>query len=186
MGERGFVVQSCVFYGLMGLIALAWGSAYGDVSRWLGPPALESTLIDAALGASLGLVIVALSHLLERWSTAMQALSTELSSLIPPLSRTSITLVAVLSALGEELLFRGAMQDAWGFWPTVALFAVVHGLFIRRLWLWMVFAAVTGLGLGAVAAWSQGLLGVVLAHFTINYFNLGHMSRPRPEVLAAI
>ena len=35
-------------------------------------------------------------------------------------------MLALAAAIGEELLFRGALQPVFGLWPTALLFAVAH------------------------------------------------------------
>jgi len=58
---------------------------------------------------------------------------------------------ALLSGLAEEALLRALLQPVIGLVPAALLFAVLHLVPDRRLWMWPVIA----LGLGLVLAWSS-------------------------------
>ena len=74
--------------------------------------------------------------------------------------------------MGEELLFRGALQPLLGFWITAALFGLLHGGTAPRFRSWALFALASGLLLGGLAVYTDNLLAPMLCHLTINYFNL--------------
>jgi membrane protease YdiL (CAAX protease family) len=85
--------------------------------------------------------------------------------------------LALASAVGEEVFFRGAMQPAVGLGLTSLAFGIVHVGPDRRFLLWTAFASVLGLGLGWLLEWTGSLLGCILAHFTINFLNLLQIMR---------
>ena len=58
--------------------------------------------------------------------------------------------VAVFSGLAEEALIRGLLQPVIGLVPAAAIFAVLHLVPDRRLWMWPILAFVLGLVLGGV------------------------------------
>ncbi|TXB63499.1 CPBP family intramembrane glutamic endopeptidase [Phaeodactylibacter luteus] len=84
----------------------------------------------------------------------------------------TLLVVAVLPALGEELVFRGVVQQqlakaarspAWGIWLSAAIFSAFHlqfAGFLPRLLL--------GAGLGYLFLWSRSLWVPIAAHFLIN------------------
>ena len=96
------------------------------------------------------------------------------------LSTTDIAMLAGGSALGEELLFRGAMQPALGLGLTTVIFGLAHLPPKRSLWPWTLTATVVGLGLGVLYEATQSILAPVVAHFTVNWFNL-HALVDAPE-----
>ena len=169
-----------LFYGGLGLGALAWNWIRGESAYHLLIPGTPSGLAtELVFGLCFGLAVVVLSQLADRHIPIVKRLGDELKELLPPLDGGDIAIMAVMSGLGEELFFRGAMQDAWGLWVTVALFAVVHGFFIPRYLVWMAFAAIIAVALGYMVIWLGSLLAPIIAHITINYFNLHALNRGR-------
>ncbi len=114
---------------------------------------------------------------LESWMQEMESSAEE--TILAFLEGTSITtlmvnlfILAILPALGEELLFRGILQPAFiqnarnvhvGIWTTAFLFSAFHLQFygfIPRL--------IMGAGLGYIAYWSRSLWFPIIAHFINN------------------
>lgn len=126
---------------------------------------------DALVGASTGLLVVGITWLC-RGLEPVQVLNGELRALLGTPSSLAISGLAVLSAVGEEILFRGALQPLLGFWITAALFGLLHGGSSRRFRVWTAFAVLAGLLLGGLATYTENLLAPILCHMTINYFNL--------------
>ena len=126
---------------------------------------------DCLLGAGCGLVVVGLTWLC-RGLAVVEALNEELRALLGRPSSLAIALLAVSSAVGEEIFFRGALQPLLGFWITAVLFGLLHGGSSPRFRVWTVFAMVAGLLLGWLATYTENLLAPILCHMTINYFNL--------------
>ncbi|TMV51322.1 CPBP family intramembrane metalloprotease [Paenibacillus mesophilus] len=90
--------------------------------------------------------------------------------------------IAVLSfvvAVCEELLFRGAIQHAFGPYWTSILFAAIHIRYLRH-WLMtgMVFAI--SYGLGSLYSWTGSLWAPIAAHFIID-FVMGCIIRYRKD-----
>jgi membrane protease YdiL (CAAX protease family) len=79
--------------------------------------------------------------------------------------------VAVFSGLAEEALIRALMQPLIGIVPAAAIFAVLHFVPDRRLWMWPVVALVLGLVLGWIfERW--GYPAAAAAHVVINALSL--------------
>jgi membrane protease YdiL (CAAX protease family) len=126
---------------------------------------------DALLGAGSGLLVVGITWLC-RGLESVQTLNKELRALLGNPSSLAIAGLAVSSAVGEEIFFRGALQPLLGFWITAVLFGLLHGGSSRRFRVWTAFAMVAGLLLGGLATYTENLLAPILCHMTINYFNL--------------
>lgn len=77
-----------------------------------------------------------------------------------------VVLVAVV-AVCEELLFRGAVQYAWGPYWTSVLFAAIHFRYLRH-WLMTGLVFVISYGLGWIYIRTGSLWAPLLAHFTID------------------
>jgi membrane protease YdiL (CAAX protease family) len=79
--------------------------------------------------------------------------------------------VAVISGLAEEALIRVLLQPVIGLVPAAMLFAVLHVIPDRRLWLWPVLALVLGLGLGLLYE-VAGYPAAAAAHILMNGLSL--------------
>ncbi len=76
--------------------------------------------------------------------------------------------ISVLAGVGEEMLFRGLMQDLFASWmplaSALALASVLFGLMHAVTATYAVLAAVIGVYLGAVYVWTDNLLAPMIAH----------------------
>lgn len=181
--EGALVGLSTLFYGVMSAIGLGLIAAQST-------PAHEVIFGDGAngvrhmlLGAGAGLAVVAIS-----WFTrnlpAARRLSDELAGVLGRPGTATIAILAVTSAVGEELLFRGALQPLIGFWPTVLLFGIIHGGTNPKLRTWAIFATLAGILLGWLTESTGNLLAPILCHLTVNYWNL-HALTAEPGTPAA-
>ena len=84
--------------------------------------------------------------------------------LFAPLSVAEMVAISALAGVGEEILFRGAVQASFG-WPiaTVA-FGVCHLGLSRRGWVLGVWAAMAGGVLAGLAIATGGLVAPIVAH----------------------
>lgn len=168
----GLAGASAVFYALMSLLGVGILAAQG---LSVGPTVFgdgQSVLRDTLLGAGAGLAVVLLTWLV-RDVGPVKRLSDELKGALGGApSSGAIAVIAVTSAVGEELLFRGALQPLLGLWLTALVFGFLHGGTRPRLYLWAIFAFAAGLLLGWLADWTGNLLAPILCHLTVNFFNL--------------
>lgn len=167
-----------VFYGAMAVVAMVWGEVRGEPGvfrRGAPEPPLQ-----ALYGASFGVPIVLLSMFASARLLWARRLNAEFRRLLGPLSSTDVLLLAGGSALGEEMLFRGAMQPTLGLGLTSVIFGLAHLPPRRELWPWSATAAVVGLGLGGLYEVTGSILAPVIAHFTINWFNLHALAEVEP------
>ena len=84
---------------------------------------------------------------------------------------TDAAAVAAFSGLAEEALIRALLQPVIGLLPAALLFAVLHVVPDRRLWLWPVLACALGVGLGMIFEFG-GYPAAAAAHIAINAFAL--------------
>ena len=181
--RAGLAATATVFYLLMAGLALLiiWWADLDAHALVFGPetPDPWTPVWHALLGSGLGLAIVVLSHFTRNLGP-MPKLKREFGELLGPLDTGTIAVLAVSSAIGEELLFRAALMPVIGFWPTAVLFGVLHGGFTPRLWTWTVFALLAGVLLGWLTELTGSLLAATLCHMTVNYFNLHALTRDAP------
>lgn len=99
----------------------------------------------------------------------------------------SILVIAVLPGVGEELLFRGLIQNKlyagignihWAIWITGFIFGAIHGQFfgiVPRMFLGVLF--------GYLYYWSGNLIIPMTAHFINNAFTVTMLYLYRNEVI---
>jgi membrane protease YdiL (CAAX protease family) len=170
------VLSAAVFYAVMsaaGLLAI-WAQGLDLSLAVFGSG--EAVWSDALYGIAAGLATVGATVVARRFG-GYRRLEDELMTLLGRPSALAVAALAVTSAIGEELLFRGGLQPLLGIWATTLLFGVLHGAFTARLRAWAVFATVAGLLLGFLADFTGNLLAPMLCHLTVNYFNLLALAR---------
>jgi membrane protease YdiL (CAAX protease family) len=172
-----------VFYVALLGMALGWSALRGDVNVFVLPAETLGGNLDlpwrVALGIGVGSLAVLGSRLISRFRWARR-LNAEFRRLLGPLSLGQVTLLATCSAVAEEAFFRGAMQPELGLVPTSFIFGLLHLGPGRAFWPWTLSALAAGFALGAVTHYSGDLLAATLAHFTVNYFNLGRIALGDP------
>jgi len=166
-------------YGALALTAIliSAGRADVDVYRISGTSTHGRLVVSPFLGVALGLVMVAGTRLATRRYFWAQQLHRDFRNLLGPLSHREILVLAVASAIGEELLFRGALQPWIGLWPQAIIFAALHVGPGARFLPWTASALALGAGFGYLFSLMGDLGGPIAAHFTINYLNLRFIAR---------
>ena len=105
------------------------------------------------------------------------ALARALAAALGPLRTRDCIVLALLSGVAEEALFRGALQPQVGLVWASLLFALAHLVPRRELLPWSVFSLAAGFLLGGLYLATGNLVAPVVAHFTINAVNLRKLSR---------
>ncbi|HLT40760.1 MAG TPA: CPBP family intramembrane glutamic endopeptidase [Enhygromyxa sp.] len=179
---RAKVVAS--FYLGLAIVGFLWhaiAEENNDVWRTADTTVLE-LLWTPVLGLALGLLVVAGFRVLERRHSWLPALHREFRSILGRPTGSELLLLAAVSALGEEIFFRGAMLDAWGPWLSSLVFALLHVPPRRELWPWTLSAGLLGLALAWLTIATGNLGPAVVAHFVINFINLAYITRRAPAI----
>ncbi len=133
------------------------------------------------IGLAFGSLLVVASRItVQRFGWARR-LHLELRPFARGLSSLGIVVLAVLSSVGEELLFRGLLQPWLGLWPQAILFGLLHQMPGPSRWIWAGWAFLVGLALGALFELTGSLLGPLVAHALVNGLNLSFLKRYDPE-----
>ncbi len=134
-----------------------------------------------ALGLAVGAALLGLAQLLERrlasFRYASQITEHALRSLALPL--WAWPLLALLTAGGEELFFRGALLPLVGVLLQALLFGLFHPV-PPRAWAYPLFVAVAGLLFGWLTLASGSLLPAVTAHLAVNLHGFWEAGRGQP------
>jgi membrane protease YdiL (CAAX protease family) len=164
--------------GFLGLIAVV-GLSFGErgLSAALAPAA--SIVTSLAVGVVVASAAVALLWLL-RGLPPLARLEQWQRGVVVGWSVTDAVAVAVLSGLAEEALLRAFLQPIVGLLPTAGLFAVLHLVPDRELWIWPIVAFAAGLVLG-VSYDRFGFPAAAAAHILINLVALLRLRLPAAE-----
>lgn len=170
-----------VAYAMLGLLACGASWLWLDhlpfmhPSPWLSLTEFGSHAYSLLIGGAFGSLLVISSRIsLNRFEWA-QRLHSELRPVAQELGGGAIVLLALASAFGEELLFRGLAQPLIGLVPQALVFGFLHQLPGKSRWVWAAWAALVGLGLGVVFALTGSLIGPIVAHAMVNGLNLAHL-----------
>lgn len=179
------MAMGAVVYGVMLAVALVWGLARDLLGGWWTFPDVPSGVVACALGVGLGLLGVVLSNLMEGQVPGVKKLGERFATILAGATTADAFWLALLSAVGEEALFRGCVQEEFGLWAGTILFGVVHSGPERVYLWWTASAFVFGIGLGLLYEYQGGLLAPILMHFTINAINIRSLGKRGAELREA-
>jgi len=174
-------------YAFLGIassaVALVWrtGSPFVHPTPILALPAPTSHIYSAAVGLVVGALVVMSTRLSVARFEWARRLHRELRPVARVMSGTGIVVLALMSALGEELLFRGLLQPWIGLVPQAILFGLLHQVRGSSRWVWVAWAIVVGLLLGFVFQATGSLVGPIVAHALVNGLNLAYLKTHDPE-----
>lgn len=157
---------------------------------WLGTRGVAAILVSLGLGVCLGSVTVAASRIMVRRAAWARALHAALRPTVHDAGDTWLIAIAVASAAGEEVLFRGLLLPILGIVGSAIVFGALHQIRGRARWGWMVWATLMGLLFGSIFAATGSLVGPIVAHAIINGANLRFLRdndpSPRPRALGGL
>ena len=182
-------LRAAIAYAVMAAAAVAIalglrdGPAWEHPAPWLALRPPVAVALSALLGLGLAAIVIGATRVVVARFEWGQRLHRDLRPMARDLSLGQILLLAGLSSLGEELLFRGLLTPAIGVVMSGALFGLAHQISGPSRWVWVGWAAVIGMGLGSVFAATGSLLGPLLAHAVMNAANLAFLrdNAPRGE-----
>lgn len=168
-------------YGALALAGLLVSAGRGDadIYRVDEDRAAWWHAASLVLGLAFGLIMVALTRVVVARFAWGRSLHRDFHAILGDASAREITILAAASAIGEELLFRGALLPWLGLVPQAILFGLLHVGPERRHLVWTAWACAMGLALGALVEATGDLGGAVAAHFAINFLNLHFIVRGR-------
>ena len=137
---------------------------------------LSLNLADSLLGIGVGLLLLGTNYLLVEYGSRYftffrmikRLIEHEISPLFRQISLSAIALIALVSGLAEELLFRGILQAEIGIWLSSILFGAAH-VWRKTAIVYGLYAAAVGLFFGAIYLWSDNLWVPTLAHMVNNF-----------------
>lgn len=177
-------------HGGFTLAAVTWRSAAGASVLHDGAPLGGTHAIALplalSLGALSGVAVVGVTRTLVARTPWAASLESALRDGLGGASVGELRTLGLAAAVGEELLFRGAMLPALTAWinfpvaalATAALFGLLHIPGNRALRSWTASAFVMGLLFAVLYRVTGEVLAPLTAHAVINLENLDLMLRP--------
>ncbi|GAB4415389.1 MAG: hypothetical protein Kow00106_10780 [Anaerolineae bacterium] len=152
-----------------GLLMVVGGTVWALLAGQALPHAWfprEDWLRDVTLGALVGALFTVVAWHIFQEVPSLRRIERLLMSLLdmPALRFHHALLFGLLAGIPEEILFRGAMQPAWGLLPASVIFGALHAISFA----YFCYATSAGLLLGALAQWFGGLWAPIAAHTVID------------------
>lgn len=186
--RESLVLLAVVFEGGLGVAALALG-------WWLACPPLETLRwTPAALGVGaaaalpmVGLLLATVRFRIWPFSDVLRVVDELLAPLFRDCRLVDLAVISILAGLGEEMLFRGLIQEwvaRWvpgpsGAWVGLAAAAVLFGLAHAITPSYAVLAGLMGLYLGWVWIASGNLLVPIVTHAVYDFLALVYLAKWR-------
>jgi membrane protease YdiL (CAAX protease family) len=100
------------------------------------------------------------------------------------LNFSEVLLISLCAGVGEEILFRGAIQPFLGVAVTSVLFVAVHGYLNPKDWRLSVYGAFMTIGIASLGylAETQGLLSAIIGHTIIDVYLLLYLQRTAKSI----
>jgi hypothetical protein len=156
-------------------VAAAWSALGGIDLVAAASPSVDALIAGAAAGLALASTLPLITA---RWARRVLVLrglkrawdSLE-SGLGPGLGTGDIIVLAVCSAISEEVFFRGVLQPEIGLVASSAIFGLLHPLGIA----YVIWATAAGAGLGGLYLATGSLVAPAVAHGTYNLVALAYL-----------
>ncbi|MFC3114050.1 CPBP family intramembrane glutamic endopeptidase [Cellvibrio fontiphilus] len=172
----GEVVVSQLAILLVGALALGFGEIHWQL--WVFSPLVDSLLAVLAALFTYGLIYLMYRHA-GRFAASLLADMQKITLHFADYSWAKIACVALLAGVGEELLFRLALQGGLTGYLSVPLAivipALVFGLLHFLSWAYFIAATLMGLAFGIVYHYTQSAMLVIIWHAVYDLIALGVM-----------
>ncbi len=185
-GDRGLGVRLALGYSLLSAIGIGLSlgvrgaSPFVHPDPWLVLPPIVAASASVAMGVAMAFALTLatrVSAIRFEWASRLCG---ELRPFARSLTSGQVLLVAGLSSLGEELLFRGFLLPLVGIVASSVIFGFAHQMRGSSRWVWIAWAAVAGLLFGAAFRLTGSLVAPLVAHALTNAANLGFLKTYEP------
>lgn len=176
--RRDLLRTATLFYAVLMLVPLWWRAASEGPNLFYpegfsGPDTLGGLII----GVVAGMLVVGISGAAMRRTGWGRGLAEGFAAILGRLSARDAWWLALVSAFGEEMFFRGLLQPWLGLTTTSILFGLLHFVPRRSMLPWTVFSLAAGFLLGGLFAFSGTLVAPIACHALVNAVNLRRIGR---------
>jgi membrane protease YdiL (CAAX protease family) len=131
-------------------------------------------------GSIAGLIIAVIAQLLIS-SPLLSKVNTTYANLLGRfnLNWSEITFVSLCAGVGEELLFRGAIQPFMGIPLTSVLFVAIHGYLSPKNWRLSIYGIYMSIAIAVLGYFTVkfGLLAAIIGHTVIDIYLLHYLQK---------
>jgi len=136
--------------------------------------AFQSLSMGALLGCALFIILFCVLNVLTPYLSSLQTISTQLHALFANFTWPMIVVISVLAGVGEEMLFRGLLQNAliyvtnsfWGILFSAIIFGVLH--YLNHMYAFI--ASIMGGVIAYIYFVTQDLVLVMTLHAVYDFF----------------
>ncbi len=137
------------------------------------------------LGALAGLIIAVIAQFLIA-SPLLQKVNVQYANVLGrfKLNLSEITFVSLCAGVGEEILFRGALQPFLGVIITSFVFVAIHGYINPMNWRLSIYGLYMTVGICLIGYLSvtQGLVSAIIAHTVIDIYLLYFLQKTAGQI----
>lgn len=175
---------STIAYAVMGVVGfeICWWY-HQNVKSLLGPVTYDRAKTLGITAAAIAFLLLA-QRLMEDFFPSYAGFKQRLAKIFGGIGWLGALWLALISAFGEEILFRGAIQPFLGLWFTSALFGLLHLDPEGGVSTWTVWAILAGILLGAVVQTTGSLWPAIGIHFVVNFIGILSLARIKPATVA--
>jgi membrane protease YdiL (CAAX protease family) len=185
VGRRTLLVVAIFFEGGLFFVALL---LVGGVSAIQERISISWSATAYALVSSIPMFAALIFSLQSGWEP-ISRLRKDIDEKIAPIFVNSklidLAVIALLAGVGEELFFRGWMQDAFvgnlGVWPGIFLPSIIFGMAHYVSTGYAIYASLTGMYLGVLYHVTGNLYVVMLIHTVYDLIALIYLTKWRAD-----
>ena len=175
--SNALLKSSLVIYGAMFIVGfeICWWY-HKSIQTLFGVLNVDWFLVLRVSG--LGILFLTLGqYCLEDFFPSYRRLKMTFALIFKGLNPLSVLLLAAVSSIGEEMLFRGAMQPFLGVWLTAVIFAIMHIDPEGKLSVWTLWALIGGIVMGLSVNATGTLWPAILIHFGVNAISINRVTK---------
>ncbi len=179
LNPESLIKKSTLVYGVMAAVGLAAMAFFHDSIKtaflWPSAPMEMGRLVVSGLTAA-GVLLV-LSYFFEDWFESFRELKAIVMQVLGKVSVPMAIYLSLVTSIGEELLFRGAIQPFAGLLLTSILFGMLHMGHKGIISAWSIWALIAGCLLGWMYEETASIWPPLIAHFGVNMVSILSLRR---------
>lgn len=179
LNPESLIKKSTIVYGIMAACGLAAMAFFHDSIQtaflWPSAPMEMGRIVASGLTAA-GVLLV-LSYFFEDWFESFRELKSIIMQVLGKVSVPMAIYLSLVTSIGEELLFRGAIQPFAGVLLTSILFGMLHMGHKGLISAWSVWAFIAGYLLGWMYEETTSIWPPLIAHFGVNMVSILSLRR---------